>query len=179
VQKQMASIYPLVPPMDLQMNTGITPIFSGSASSMQFISLCALRFRDNPGLTMVSYQVVAGSDDDFSLVARETRYLGGDPSLQADYEQVEVPATTIFDRLDSLEFEYYDPGTSDLPPQWVKEWSAQDLGRLPTWISMTLISRDAGGTKQARRIVTPIQAQIDNPQVNFMDPFNDPRRRVR
>jgi general secretion pathway protein J len=179
VQKQMASIYPLVPPLDLQMGTGVTPIFSGSASSMQFISLCALRFRDNPGLSLVSYEAVAGSDGDFSLVARETRYLGGDPSLQADYEQAEVPAMTIFDRLDSLEFEYYDPGTPDLPPQWVKEWSAKDLGRLPTWISMTLISRDAGGTQQARRMVIPIPAQVDNPQASFMDPFNDPRRRVR
>ena len=179
VQKQMASIYPLVPPLDLQTGTGVTPIFSGSASGMQFISLCALRFRDNPGLTMVSYEVVSGSDGDFSLVARETRYLGGDPGLQADYEPAEVPATTVFSRLDSLEFEYYDPGTPDLPPQWVKEWSAKDVGRLPMWISLTLVSRDAGGTRQARRIIIPIPAQIDNPQANFMDPFNDPRRRGR
>lgn len=179
VQKQMASIYPLVPPLDLQMGTGITPVFSGSASSMQFISLCALRFRDNPGLTMVSYEVVPDNDGGHSLVERETRYLGGDPSLQVDYPAAETPDTVIFDRLISLEFEYYDPGTPDVPPQWVREWSAADLGRLPTWISMTMVSRDAGGTQQARRIVMPIPAQLDSTQVNFMDPFSDPRRRVR
>jgi len=179
VQKQMASIYPLVPPLDLQMGTGITPVFSGSASGMQFISLCALRFRDNPGLTMVSYEVVSGSDGSHSLVERETRYLGGDPSLQAEYQPAEVPATVIFDRLDGLEFEYYDPGTPDVPPQWVKEWSAADLGRMPTWISMTIVSRDAGGAQQARRIVIPIPAQVDSTQANFMDPFSDPRRRIR
>jgi len=179
VQKQMASIYPLVPPMDLQMGTGVTPIFSGSTTSVQFISLCAFRFQENPGLTMVSYEVVADSNGGHSLVEREMRYLGGNPALQVEDPALEAPSTLIFDRLDSLEFEYYDPGTADAPPQWVKEWSAADLGRMPRWISMTMVSHDAAGAQQARRVVIPIPAQVDSAQANFMDPFSDPRRRIR
>jgi hypothetical protein len=130
-------------------------------------------------MTMVSYEAVADGNGEVSLVAKETRYLGGDPALQADYEPADLPSTTVSSRLDSLVFEYYDPGTPDMPPQWVKEWNARDLGRLPLWISMTLVARDAGGAQQARRIVVPIPAQIDNPQASFVDPFNDPRRRGR
>jgi general secretion pathway protein J len=179
VQKQLASIYPLIPPMDLQMGSGITPVFSGSASGMQFISLCPLRFRDNPGLTLVSYEVVTGNGGDFSLVERESRYLGGDPSQQVSLDPEGEPALTIFDNLDSLEFEYYDPGTQEFPPMWVKEWNVKDIGRLPTWITMTMVVHDAAGARQSRRFVVPIAAQPDNAQANFIDPFNDPRRRLR
>jgi general secretion pathway protein J len=178
LEKQMASMYPLVPLLDLQLGTGVTPVFGGSASGMQFVSLCSFRFQANPGLTLVSYEVVRGSEGDCSLVERETRYLGGDPTQQASYIPDDEPATAILEHLDTLEFEYYDPGTLELPPKWIKEWNSVDQKRLPMAVSLTMVTRDANGARQSRQLVVPILTKPDNALFSFTDPFEDRRRRL-
>jgi prepilin-type N-terminal cleavage/methylation domain-containing protein len=178
VEKQLASLFPLIPPMNLQTGTGTSPIFSGSDTGMQFISVCSLRFRDNPGLTWVSYEAVPGSEGDFALVARESRYLGFDPTAELDggYQE-EAPVTTLFDHLDSMTFEYFDPGTDEIPPQWVSSWDTKELGRMPVAISLSMTARASGGVTLSRQIVVPVIAQTISSQVNFVDPFNQRRRR--
>ncbi len=178
VQKQIASMYPLVPPLDLQAGTGVAPVFTGTEAGMQFISLCPLRFRDHPGLALVSYEVVRSDSGSYSLVERETRYLGGNPATQTNENPEGEPADVIFDGLESLTFEYCDPGTAELPLQWVRDWDATDQGRLPSAISMTMVSLDTRGNRQIRQMVIPITALPASTQQNFMDPFLEQRRRL-
>jgi general secretion pathway protein J len=169
--KQVASISAIILPSDPQTGIGPHPVFIGSETSVQFISLCALRFQDNPGLTLVSYDAAAGSDGDYSLAERETRYLGGPLDQDAGFDEMAVPGVTIFEHLASLVFEYFDPGDSQNEPQWFKEWDATDVGYLPTAIRMTLSTRDANGVPQSRQIVIPVQAKsnnLNNLQPGFM-----------
>jgi prepilin-type N-terminal cleavage/methylation domain-containing protein len=178
VQKQMASLYPLIPPMNIQTGGGIFPVFSGSELSLQFISLSALRFRDNPGMTMVSYEILQDDEGTYSLVEKESRYLLQDPSQEFSFTGFDEPATTIFDHLASASFEYYDPGTNEIPPQWVKTWNVKDTGRLPAAISMSVAIRAANGPPQSRQMIVPVLAKPYDSRVNFVDPFEDQRRRL-
>jgi len=175
VQKQMASISGLIPALDLQTGAGQAPIFVGTAKSVQFLSLSQLRFRDNPGLTVASYEVVPGNEGDYALVQRETMYLGGDPTLAVGFAESGLPATTILDHLADASFEYYDPGNSDLPPQWVTDWDAQERASLPLAVSMTISTRDARGAIQSRQMIIPIMAEPDNSPPGFVDPFDGRR----
>jgi type II secretory pathway component PulJ len=178
VQKQMASVSGLIPPIDLQTGAGQAPIFFGTSTNVQFVSLCSLRFRDNPGLTSVTYEILPGDLGEYSLVERENRYLGGDPTLETSYEGGSSPATTIVDRLAGAAFEYFDPGTNDVPAQWMSDWDAQEMTRLPAAIAVTLSTRDTAGTLRNRRIVIPIMAEPDNMQGGFLDPFEGRRGAV-
>ncbi len=171
VQKQMASISNLIPTLDLQTGAGQAPVFLGSPTTVQFISLCPLRFRDNPGLTSVTYEIVPSDNGEYALVEHESRYLGGDPTLAAGYEDTSEPATTIFDHLTSASFEYFDPGNGSIPSQWVTDWSAQEKASLPIAISMTVDARDTNGVIQSRKMVVPILAEADATTTSFVDPF--------
>ncbi len=172
VEKQMSSISGLVPTLDLQTGAGQSPIFWGSSSGVQFVSLSPLHFRDNPGLTTVSYEVVPGNSGEYALVQRETRYLGGDPTLDPDFVMPDGPATTILDHLTGATFEYYDPGDADTPPQWVQDWNAQEKMNLPAAISMTISARDTAGATRTRKLVVPLMAEADNQLTGFVDPFD-------
>jgi general secretion pathway protein J len=176
VRKQIASAYGLLTPPDLKSGTAPYPIFYGTENSFRFISLSSLQFLENPGLTLVTYEVSQGADGNYSLIEREGRYLGQPPDEEASSNQGKpIP---IFANLISCYFEYYDPGKDDNPSQWVKEWNAQEEGRLPVAISMRMISRDPKGTTQTHYVVVPIHATVSNIGVNAINPFGV-RRAVR
>jgi general secretion pathway protein J len=180
VKKQMASIYGLIAPPDLQSGGQLYPIFSGSDTSVQFISLNSLRFMDSPGLTMVSYDVVRDSSGNVMLVEREAQYLGLDPSRESIFDRKEdTGVTTIFEGLSSCSFEYFDPGTNEKPSQWSNSWNAKEAGRLPTAISMTMTSRDPSGSLFSQHMVVPIMAKLYDPRQNFVNPFDSRSRRSR
>ncbi len=174
VQKQMKSIYGIYTAFDPQSGVQPYPVFAGSESSIQFVSLCSLRFNENPGLTLVSYGVNQDRQGGYALVERETKYLGSD-FIEGAFDRRDETTVTIFDNLTSFSFEYFDPGTRDLPAQWVKEWSSRDLLRLPAAISMTMIARDPKGGTFSRFMVMPVVAKPYDPRQNFINPF-DPRR---
>jgi len=176
VKKQMGSIHGLVAPVDLQAGGAIYPIFVGVEGSCQFVSLNSLRFQENPGLTMVSYDVVRNREGSYALVEREEQYLGLDPNRESIFDNRDERVITIFDNLASFLFEYYDPGTSSRPPRWVREWNGRDLGRLPAAISMTMIAQDDRGGTLSRHLVIPIMAKPYDPRLSFANPF-DPRPR--
>jgi len=178
VHKQMACIYGLIAPVDPQTGGAIYPIFSGSETSVQFISLSSLRFHENPGLTMVSYDMVRDRQGTFSLVEREDRYLGMDPSRQSFLERKDEQVTTLFLNLMTFKFEYFDPGNNERPPQWVANWDAREIGRLPLAISMTMIIRDPKGGTFSRQIVVPIMAMPFDPRLNFVNPFESRPQRL-
>lgn len=175
VQKQMASISGMIPSLDLQTGAGQSPIFLGTDNAVQFVSLNSLRFRENPGLTVVTYEIVPQNEGEYALVERESRYLGGDPTLTVDYEAAGEPVTTIFDHLVGAGFEYFDPGNSEIPAQWVKDWNAQEKATLPSAISITLSTRGENGQIQNRQVVVPIMAEPDVAQSGFIDPFEGRR----
>ncbi|HYK89571.1 MAG TPA: prepilin-type N-terminal cleavage/methylation domain-containing protein [Acidobacteriota bacterium] len=184
IQKQLASICGLIAPIDPQIGGGIYPIFAGAETSVQFISLNPLRFQENPGLTMVSYDVIHDRAGNYTLMEREERYLGLDPSRQSFLDRREEQATPLFSNLLTFKFEYFDPGTADQQPRWVTNWDAQETKRLPAAISMTMVSRDLKGGTFSRQIVVPIMAKPSDPRLTFVNPFesrpprlglNDPR----
>ena len=76
VQKQMASTFGVFKQADPQLGSPPALYFSGTENSLRFVSLNSLRFQESPGLTLVMYEVAQDASGDFSLVERETRYLG-------------------------------------------------------------------------------------------------------
>jgi prepilin-type N-terminal cleavage/methylation domain-containing protein len=178
VQRQMASTYPLLAPVNPQTGGSPYPIFAGSETSLQFLSLCSLRFQENPGLTMVSYDVVQDQAGGYALAEREDRYLGMDPDRQSFLERKDEQVTTLFSNLVSFKFEYYDQGTIDQPSRWVTNWDARDLQRLPAAVSMTMISHDPRGGTFSRQIVVPLMSKPYDPRMNFINPFESRPRRL-
>jgi len=180
VEKQLASTFGVIAPLDLQGDGGLYPVFFGTDTAIQFVTLCPLRFREQPGLTLVSYEIVPGEEGDYSLIEREGRYLGVDPTQVVSLDQAGQTAITIFDHLTGAFFEYFDPGNgNDLPAQWLSAWDARGLGSLPSAISMTLTLKEADGGTRSRQIVFPVLAQPYDSRLNFQDPFEEQRRRPR
>jgi prepilin-type N-terminal cleavage/methylation domain-containing protein len=177
IKKQVASIYGVLAPIDVQTGGAIYPVFGGSPTSVQFVSLTSLRFQENPGLTLVSYDAVHDPKGGLSIVEREERYLGLDPTRETIFDRNEVQVTTLFDNLSEFLFEYYDPGSPDRPSQWVKAWDAKELGRLPTAISMTMVARDSKGGLLNRQVVVPVMAKVNDPRLLFVNPFDTRPRR--
>jgi prepilin-type N-terminal cleavage/methylation domain-containing protein len=194
VRKQMASAYPLNesmgPPMDTSVDSPLdapidmraiqgrtranTPLFYGTETSMSFISLNSLRFQESPGLTLVSYEVAPDSEGNYSLVEKEARYTGQIYDLGMIPSMSE--AIPIFANLSSCIFEYFDPGNNDNTSQWIREWNGQEQGQLPAAVSITMISRDPQGKSLNRHMVVPVQAQLNDFQIN---PVNRIRGRIR
>jgi hypothetical protein len=179
VKKQMASTYGLIAPADPLTGGKPYPLFAGSEASLQFISLTSLRFFENPGLTMVSYDVLPNERGNLALYEREERYLGFDPDPEFFLARTEERAVEIFDNLVSFMFEYFDPGDNQRPPQWLSQWNAKEIGRLPTAISMTMISLDREGNRFSRHLVVPVMAKPYDPRLRFVNPFEERRRRIR
>ncbi len=171
VQKQIASIYGLVPPVDPLVGGAAYPIFAGTETSMQCISLNSLRFQEVPGLALVSYDVVRDARGNYALVEREAQYLGSYPGRESFPERIDERSTVIFDNLVNFAFEYFDPGGSDRPSRWVREWNAKELLRLPAAVSMTMIGLDARGKQFSRHMVVPIQAKPYDARTAFVNPF--------
>ncbi len=178
VKKQMASIYGIAAPVDLQTGGAVYPIFAGAEGSVQFISLNSLRFMEHPGLTMVSYDVAQDRRGNYKLVEREAQYLGMDPSRESLFDRSDESVVTIFDNLLSFTFEYFDPGTAEQPSRWVRSWDPLETGRLPTAISMTMSLRDSSGALYNRHMVVPIIAKPYDPRLNFVNPFDNRARGV-
>lgn len=169
VRKQMASAYGLFAINDLQPAMPGTLVFSGTENSLQFISLNSLRFQESPGLTLVSYEVDQEAGGEYALVEKEARYLGRMPAEGVSFDESRV--VTIFGNLSSCLFEYFDPGNAESASQWVREWDAQTLGRLPVAVSFTMMSRDSMGNMLNRHMVVPVKAKPYDWRVNFINPF--------
>jgi len=174
VRKQIASAHALWVREDPQNPGSGSLVFSGTSNSFLFLSLNSLQFQDSPGLTLVSYGIDQDPEGDYSLVENEARFLGDlPPEGTTAIESKPIP---IFEKLSSCLFEYYDLGDTDNPPQWVQEWDAQKLGRLPAAVSMTMVSQDPRTNRSfTRHMVVPVQGQPDNLQMNFIDPFGNRR----
>jgi len=170
MQKEVASMSPLLPPIDPQTGMGQYPIFVGSDSGMQFLSPCALHFQDIPGMAFVEYDVVSGSDGTYSLVEKETPYLGGDPTQAEVFGEGDEPTFTIFDHLLGASFEYFDPGTTEIAPQWVSDWSGLDYMSLPSALRITISEQEAASAIKTRQIVIPISSKVNNMQLGLINP---------
>jgi prepilin-type N-terminal cleavage/methylation domain-containing protein len=169
IGKQIASTYGVFVAPDPK--TGGTPllVFSGSERQIRFISLNSLQFQKSPGLTLVSYDVEQGLTGDYELVEREERYLGQNPDLTSQPPQTRP--TKIFENLLSCIFEYYDPGTAEIPAQWVREWDGVKERKLPLALSMTMVARDRQGNSLSRHMVVPIHAKAYDMRLNPANPI--------
>jgi hypothetical protein len=172
VRKQMASTYGLIAPPDPQSPGPVYPIFEGTEKSLSFISLNSLRFQESPGLTQVTYEVTPDNTGNYSLIARERRYLGNidDPGSLLDREDISV--TPVFENLSSFVFEYFDPGDNINPARWVGEWSGMTTRRLPAAISMTMVVNNSGKDPLSRQMVVSVQAEPADSRLNVVNPFN-------
>jgi prepilin-type N-terminal cleavage/methylation domain-containing protein len=168
VRKQMASAYPMMAPTDPDSPGPSYPIFQGTETRLNFISLNSLNFQESPGLTLVNYEVVPNAEGDYSLVESEARYIGELP----DAEENAVPVNTIplFKNLTECHFEYRksddDP---DNPGEWVTEWDGQEIGKLPVAISMNMLATDTNGSTLNRNIFVPVHAPEGNTQLNTLN----------
>ncbi len=178
VKKQVASSFGVLAPIDIQTGGAIYPVFGGSPTSVQFVSLTSLRFQENPGLTLVSYDAVRDPQGNISLLEREEQYLGLDPTRETIFDRKDTQVTTLFDNLTEFLFEYYDPGTLERASGWVKSWDSKETGRLPAAISMTMVSRDSKGGLLNKQVVVPVLAKVNDPRLMFVNPF-DTRPRPR
>jgi prepilin-type N-terminal cleavage/methylation domain-containing protein len=164
-RKQISSAYNLIIQPTADPSTGITmaapyPFFSGTETSFQFISLNSLQFQESPGLTIVNYEASQDSQSNtLSLLERESRYLGQLPDSNST---ISDKATPVLDNLISSSFEYFDPGDNQNPSAWVTEWNAQETGRMPSAVSMDIVSRDANGNTLNRKMIVPIQAATNS-----------------
>ena len=162
VRKQMASAFPMGTPVDPNFPDVTYPFFKGTETSMQFVSLNSLRFQDNPGLTIVSYEVSDNLEGGLSLVEKEDRYLGNDFSSLEDTDL--AGSISLFDNLSSCHFEYKNPETSEstntdtTTEAWTREWDAQQQGQLPEAIAMVLEATDAEGNTRTQQIIVPVYA---------------------
>ena len=172
VRKQMASAHGLFAPPDEQEGGTASIVFNGTESSLRFVSLNSLQFHESPGLTLVSYEVGQAPTGGYALVERESRYLG---RLPEDGSLSGARTTPVFENLSSCLFEYYDPGDSENPSRWVREWDGQKLGRFPLAVSVTMESRDPMGNTLSRHMVVPIKAEPNLMRLNYINPFG--RRR--
>jgi prepilin-type N-terminal cleavage/methylation domain-containing protein len=154
-RKQIASAYNLLVPADPASGIATYPFFNGLETSFQFISLNSLQFQESPGLTLVTYEVAQGSQSGFLLLEKEARYLGQLPDTQSSTIATDR-TTPILENLISCSFEYFDPGDTENPAQWVKEWNAQEAGKLPSAVSMKIASRDPKGNVMSRQMIVPI-----------------------
>jgi len=165
VRKQMASTCGLFSPADMQSGTPPFLMFRGDETRLRFISLSSLQFRQNPGLTLVSYDVEQDAQGDYALVEREERYLGDVPDLESPPGPGKgIP---VFENLVSCAFEYFDPGTADIPPQWFRGWDGAKSGKLPTAVSLTMVSRDRSGNDLSRHMVVPVAAKPLDVRINI------------
>lgn len=179
VKKQMASIYAVIAPIDLQAGGTVYPVFAGTESGVQFISLNSLRFYEHPGLTMVSYEVEQGRTGAYSLVEREAQYIGLEPGRESFFDRDTTQPFIVFQNLTGFTFEYFDPGDTDRPARWVTEWDSKEMTELPAAISLTMVSQDANGETISRHMVVPIMSQAYDPRLNFVNPFESRPRRLR
>ncbi|NWG13159.1 MAG: hypothetical protein HXY20_06455 [Acidobacteria bacterium] len=177
MKKQMASIYGVLAPVDPQAGGVIHPLFAGTESSVQFISLNSLRFYENVGLTTVSYDVERDRAGAFNLVQREQQFLGLDPGRESFFDRDIAEPLPVFENLTSFRFEYFDPGAADRPARWVSSWDAKETRQMPAAVSMTMVSQDADGETISRHLVVPIMARPNDPSMNFVNPFDTRPRR--
>ena len=181
VQKQMASIYGVTAPINIESGGIIYPIFWGDRESVQFVSLVSLRFQDNPGLTLVSYELRPDSEaGQYQLIEREEPYVGIDPSRESFFDRHDETVVMVFENLTTFSFEYFDPGNplQQRPPRWVDSWNPREQGRMPSALSLTMIARERSGRTFSRHMVVPLQAMPFDPRL-FVNPLDSRPRRPR
>jgi prepilin-type N-terminal cleavage/methylation domain-containing protein len=174
MQKQIASAFGIFKQANPELGSPSTLYFSGTGNSLRFASLNSLRFQESPGLTLVIYEVAQDDNGNLSLVEKETRYLGQVSEDEAAASQSRP--TLIFENLSSCIFKYFDAGEDEASSEWVDEWDGEQMGRLPKAISISMISRDPNGNAPSRHMIVPLQAEANDFQMNFVNPFG--RRRA-
>jgi len=165
VRKQLASAYPLTAQSDAAMAIMPSPIFQGTETSLLFVSLNSLRFQDSPGLTLVNYQVDQDVDGAYILQEREERFLGQIPDPESDTDAAGTKA--LFANLTQCYFEYRTSDENEDP--WIREWNAEERGRLPEAIAVTLAGVDMDGNTRNHHIVVPIHATQGSSMMNIMN----------
>lgn len=174
VRKQLASAYPVSVPQDEAPNSPPHPIFYGTESGLRFVSLNSLHFHESPGLTLAHYEVTQDPQGEYSLEEKEEPYLGQLPGSGSGAGQSE--SVPLFGNLAGCYFEYRTFDDSEIPNQWVREWDAEEEGRLPEAISMTMVSTEADGGTRNRQIVVPIHAAEGNMSMNILNGIGIPGR---
>jgi prepilin-type N-terminal cleavage/methylation domain-containing protein len=133
------------------------PLFKGEERRMLFASFAPLFFRRNAGMSMISYEIAPGERGETNLVETEEQYRGGKTYLDMSAGDSKS-GTVFFSGLEGGTFEYF--GTFDqIDYSWHPRWDAEDLGRLPLAVRITLARKE----RQAVRIVALINADAMAP----------------
>jgi hypothetical protein len=146
VKRQIGSLYPLRPfipqigqqSMEYDPQGGLaadlayaqSPLFSGSPSSVTFVTVAPLFVIENPGLTVVRYGLAENEYGESFLGAMETAYT----DLESFLMMADLPRgrpLPIVENVSTLEFEYYgyDPELQDY--LWFQEWRGEVMQGVP------------------------------------------------
>jgi len=157
VRKQMASAFPMASPLDPAIQNVTYPLFRGTETMMEFVSLNSLRFQDSPGLTLVQYELSPEDEGSgYRLVEREKPYVG---QASASMDDTGVfSSVPIFDNISNCYFEYKNPVPEENEETWVREWYGEQEGQLPSAIAMTFELPDENGEMRRQQIIVPIHA---------------------
>lgn len=157
VRKQIASAFPLAAPLDPAIQNVTYPLFRGTETMMEFVSLNSLRFQYSPGLTLVQYELNPEDEGSgYQLVEREKPYVG-QASASVDDAGV-FNSVPIFGNISNGYFEYKNPAPEGNEETWVREWNGVQERQLPSAIAMTFELPDANGEMRGQQIIVPIQA---------------------
>ena len=163
IRKQIASALPVFADSSSVQNMSVIPslVFSGSESSLRFVSPHSLQVFDSAGLVLVSYEIQVDSDEQMALVEFEELYTGGSGGNGF------IGSSLVFINLRSCNFEYYDPGDTEKPGEWVSTWNVPGLPRMPAAIRISMIAKNPQGGTLDRQLVIPLHAQANFLTGNF------------
>lgn len=186
IRKQMACISQVTYPVEMPGGLRGQPIpyFRGEPQRIEFVSLSALRFQENPGLTLVTYFLETQAGRPF-LGENERRFTGLE-SLQQPFPNptpipvIEDVADVQFRFLEKLE----DPPLSgNVIYNWVDLWDSEARSELPQAIELQVRMQNTGASAafaigpQDLRIVVPVLTKPVQPGFGRRQPFNQNNRR--
>jgi prepilin-type N-terminal cleavage/methylation domain-containing protein len=152
--RQVASLVPYeLVSTDSEMQVRL-PVLQATPQRLRFLSSYGSRYRNRSGLVLADYAVLETAPRKFTLALRETAVRDDARLLRQLLLRVERNPETgqnvltyrpfpegedflaLMAELESVQFEYLDPGMEDSAPTWVSEWVSQPQSPYPTAIRL-------------------------------------------
>ena len=143
IKRQIGSLFPVRPSasfLELQEVDGQAeqqarvfaqvPLFSGTSDSMTFTTVAPLMMHENPGLTLVRYELAQDEQGNHYMGATEARYLG----LQSYKSMLNSPPgrpLPLIENIVDLRFQYYGYDPQSESYQWFDSWVGEEVLAVP------------------------------------------------
>lgn len=141
IRKQLGCLSQVTTPVELPggLRGQPIPFFKGDNRRVEFVTLSALRFQENPGLTLVSYYM-DNQGGRQCLVETERPFVGPDT-----WQQKFVPPNPIAlaEDVDDIQLRYLEkiedpPASGNIIRNWVDMWDSEARNELPQAIELSV-----------------------------------------